>query len=166
MPPPGPKPRPALTVVREGNPGKRKPKEGVKLPPDTPPEPNWSDWFPVTNGRRADENGRARADARSAWRREVPVLAQQGLLATIDATVLADYCVTVARVSQCERDISINGVWVPGERGAQKNPSVTAANQYRQQLKFYIAELGLSPSSRTRLEGKGPDGEEDSPFDV
>jgi P27 family predicted phage terminase small subunit len=46
------------------------------------------------------------------------------------------------------------------------NPAVNAAAKYRQQLKTYVAELGLSPSSRTRLEGKGPDGEEESPFDV
>lgn len=163
---PGPKPRPTLSVVREGNPGKRPVKEGVRLPPETPTEPAWTDWFPVTRGRHAEANQRARTDARLEWRRTVPVLAAQGLLSRVDATLLADYCVTVARINLCERDISVHGVWVEGERGAQKNPSVTAANQYRGHLKFCVGELGLSPSSRTRLDGKGPDGEEDSPFDV
>lgn len=162
----GTKPKPALTIVREGNPGKRPIKEGLKLPPTTPEEPVWTDWFPVTNGAHAGDNQRGRDDARSAWRLVVPVLSAQGVLAKIDLCVLADYCITVARVNQCERDISVHGMWVEGERGAQKNPSVTAANQYRQQLKFYVGELGLSPSSRTRLDKGDPPGDDDNPFDV
>lgn len=163
---PGPKPKPVRQAEREGNPGKRAPKTGAKLAPHAPPEPDWRDWFQVTNGDHADDNGKCRAVASRTWQLIVPVLDAQGLLAQVDELVLADLCVCAARVHQCERDISRHGLWVDGERGAQKNPAVTAANQYRIQLKFYVAELGLSPSSRTGLpETEGVAGD-DSPYDV
>lgn len=164
---PGPAPKPRLQVVREGNPGRRPVKEGLKLPPKAPAEPDWREWFTVTSGPRSDENQVCRGIARATWRHVVPVLDAQGLLATIDATVLADLCVCVARIRLCERDISRRGLWVMGERGAVKNPSVTAANQYRTQLKFYVAELGLAPSSRGSLEPpKGGGDDDENPFDV
>ena len=44
---PGPVKKPALQIVREGNPGKRPVPETVKLPPATFDEPVWTDEFPV-----------------------------------------------------------------------------------------------------------------------
>lgn len=110
-------------------------------------------------------NQRARDVARAEWRRVVPPLDAIGLLTDVDYEALVDYCLVVARIDQCERDLSENGLWVYGERGAVKNPASTAINQLRSQLRFYIGELGLSPVARDSLnppEG-GDDGE--SPFD-
>lgn len=147
-----PRPRPSLQVVREGNPGHRPVREGLKLPPAELTEPDWLQTFPKVPGRdRAGEMRRARFVARREWRRVVPVLQKTAGLGAVDAAILHDLCVIVARLDQAERDISRNGIWVPGERGAQKNPCVTAAAGYRTQLKAYIGELGLSPSSRTKL---------------
>ena len=162
----GPKPKPHLQVVREGNPGRRPPKEGLKLAPGAPAEPDWRDWFGVTRGKAADDNRRARADARAAWFVIVPQLDIHGILASIDLGVLADTCVCWARIRQCERDVSRNGLSTWGTRGEVANPAVNAAAKYRQQWKFYVAELGLSPSSRTRLEGREAAGDDDNPFDV
>jgi P27 family predicted phage terminase small subunit len=111
------------------------------------------------------DNQRCRDVAREEWRRIVGVLDAQGLLALVDHEVLADYCRVVARIDQCERDISRNGVWVRGERGAQKNPSTTVVNQLRGQLKFYLGELGLTPVARDRLNPREADDDGDSPFD-
>lgn len=181
---PGPKRKSHLQVVKEGNPGKRPVKERAELPPAAPDEPDWSELFPskppektrrkldkLERLARSEQEEAAAVDVRCClvaaqeWRRIVPVLDAQGLLSTVDLTVLRDFCICWARIDMCERDISKNGVWVMGERGQQKNPSTTAANQYRTQLKFYVGELGLSPSSR--VEGQGEtDGEEDNPYDV
>lgn len=116
--------------------------------------------------KRAQENGkRARHVARTEWRRIVPILDEQGLLATVDATVLADHCVVVARIDELERDVSANGTWTHGERGAVKNPAVTALNQYRTQLRWSTKELGLTPLSRDAMpKGRVTDGEDDNPF--
>lgn len=164
---PGPKPKPELSIVREGNPGKRPIKEGAKLPPSCPDEPSWVTWFPATSGAQAPDNQLCRDTAKAVWAEVVPVLDRQGLLASVDTTVLVDLCVCVARIRQCERNISSRGLWVHSERGAVKNPAATIVNGYRTQLRAYVAELGLSPSARVRLEGSGGDSDgEDGPFEV
>lgn len=166
---PGPAPRPHLAVVREGNPGKRKEREGVKLPPaQAMPEPDWAEAFPYPPRVRSATRGeltRARNIARREWRNVVPVLVRSVGLADIDWTLVRDYCICVARIDQGERALSRDGMLQLGERGWQKNGWTTILGQYRAQLKTYIGELGLSPSARTRVPPAPPsDGEED-PFD-
>jgi hypothetical protein len=67
--------------------------------------------------------------------------------------------VCVARIDQCERRLSRDGLLLLGERGWQKNGASTVVGQYRQQLARYIGELGLSPSARGRI--TPPDGDDD-----
>ncbi|MFE5332552.1 phage terminase small subunit P27 family [Embleya sp. NPDC056575] len=158
--------RPPLQVVREGNPGKGVIREGVRLPPSPLVEPNWLDTFPtVEDPDQRAANTRCREIARREWRRVVPVLTLSAGLAAVDTQTVQDYCICVARIDQCERDLSTRGMVIQGERGWMKNGSTTIAGQYRQQLARYIGELGLSPSARGRLtppEG-GPD--DDDVFD-
>lgn len=49
---PGPAPRPALAVLREGNPGHRPVAEPVVLPPAEFEEPNWAREFPEAKAPR------------------------------------------------------------------------------------------------------------------
>lgn len=157
--------KPVLQVVREGNPSKRPIPESVVLPTADLPEPEWADVFPAVREKVQQAlNRRAREIARREWRRVVPVLKHAVGLAAVDANLLHDYCVCVARVDQCERDLSTRGMLIEGERGWQKNGATTIVSQYRAQLKVYIRELGLSPSART---GFSPpkDGDDDDPFD-
>lgn len=195
---PGPKPKPNLQVVREGNPqnrSKEKLERGLLLPPAALEEPDWAAWFPSSSAvsvprRRAketaeqtrlreelgerrrwelEENKRARADASRWWRAKVRVMARHGMVSELDDTILADAAVCVARIGQCERDVSANGLRQRGERGWTRNGSVTSAKAYRDQLKFYVAQLGLSPVARDGFAptggGEGDDDGE-SPFDV
>lgn len=165
---PGPAPKPYLQVVREGNPGQRKVNPGVVLPIEDFAEPDWAEIFPPVRGDKTvqDENRRAREVARREWRLVAPVLKHRAGLTGVDANVMRDYCVCVARIDQCERNISRLGLMTQGERGWVKNGACTIVAQYRGQLRTYIGELGLSPSSRTRL--KAPEGTDDDgadPFD-
>ncbi len=127
------------------------------------------EWLVTTSRETAermqDENRRAREVARREWRQIVPVLDAKGLLAPVDASLLVDHCVVVARIDQCERDISRNGMWTKGERGAVKNPCTTALNQLRSQLRWTCGELGLTPVARDSLGGGEDDGGEGGPFD-
>lgn len=193
---PGRKPKPPLQVVREGNPGKRPVREGVKLPPAALVEPDWASFFPASRlparpraprgaddeelkeyrrevahwqrlklAKEAAEFGREVASRE--WSRVVPVLQQMAGLTSVDRSTTVDYCVCVARLEWCERQLSIEGLVTMGQRGPCRNPLTTIASQYRTQLKAYIGELGLSPSARGRLtppEG-GDDGDDDDPFD-
>ncbi|MEU8196351.1 phage terminase small subunit P27 family [Microbispora amethystogenes] len=158
--------RPPLQVVREGNPGKRPVQPGVRLPPAELAEPRWLDTFPAVRNKELQAlNRRAREVARREWRRVVPVLRHTAGLAEVDAHLLMDYCVCVARIDQCERSLSAHGLLLLGERGWQKNGATTIVSQYRAQLKTYIRELGLSPSARAGM--TPPDGGDDGedPFD-
>jgi P27 family predicted phage terminase small subunit len=159
--------RPPLQVVREGNPGHRPVSEGVKVPPAELVEPDWLELFPAPRGNADVQavNRRCREVARREWRRVVPVLRVAAGLAEVDAMILTDYCVCVARIDQCEREISRRGLLQLGERGWQKNGATTIVGQYRTQLKAYIGELGLSPSARGRMTPPKGDDDEDDPFD-
>ena len=146
---PGPRPAPALKVVREGNPGKRPVRDTAVLPPAELSEPDWAGVFPPPPEKRATgETIRARNVARREWRRVVPVLIRSCGLADVDEVTVLDYCVCRARIDQGERALSRDGFLQLGERGWQKNGWTTILGQYRTQLARYIGELGLSPSSR------------------
>lgn len=213
---PGPAPRPALAVVREGNQGHHSSDRlsgGLKLKPNAPEEPSWSDWWPsvrlptvkalkgrwpveVIEGqfthieddkkrvylaearqrwlihteretaKRAQQiNRRARAVARTTWRRIVPILDAEGLLTDLDEPVLVELCRTNAQIDQAVRDIAERGMWVQGERGAMKNPSTTVVNQLRTHLKWLVGELGLSPVARDALPSSEDGSDGGGPFD-
>lgn len=103
--------------------------------------------------------------ARGEWRRVVPVLSKTVGLADVDLALVRDYVVCVARLDQCERALSAEGLLMQGERGMQKNGHTTIASQYRAQLKVYVRELGLSPSARTGMKPPGAEDDDDDPFD-
>lgn len=185
---PGPAPARRLTAVKEGKPSHHAAQpEPPKLPPAKPIEPDWLEVFPspakVARTLKGDAGKKARADgarlrgeatrarrvAREAWRRWARVLHAQGLLSEVDPEVLQDAAVEWAEIDRCTRDISRRGTWVEGERGAVKNPSVTAVAQHRTAFKNYAAALGLAPAYRVGLVSSwdpgGTRGEEEDPFD-
>lgn len=155
----GRKPKPALQVVREGNPGKRSVRDSVVLPPSALREPVWTDWFPGDG-----EMPRARETAGMLWRKLAPTLARSVGLVGEQQESLVEYCVTYARIEQGERALSIEGVVVITERGQVKNAWTTILNGYRSHLRSLIGELGLSPSAATRIT-KPPTDDDEDPFD-
>lgn len=159
---PGPKPKPALAVVREGNPGHRPVSEGATLPADLLVEPTWSELLP---GRSRPQQ-RARSTAAALWARLAPVLSASVGLVGAQQEVLVEYCITYARIEQGERALSMQGVLVESSRGGDvKNPWATVLNQYRRHLRALIGELGLSPSAASRLSGAAIDAYTDADDD-
>lgn len=169
---PGPKPKPRLEVVREGNAGKRPPRPELRLPPGAPPEPDWLAKFPAVRGDKeaTARSKRLREVARREWRSIVPALDRVGTLATVDRVALEEFCVCVARIDQGERALTLEGVTMEGERGKQRNGWLIGLAQYRTHLRFLVGELGATPSSRVGLTGvpDGGEGDDDagSPFDA
>lgn len=119
--------------------------KGVRLEPCAPREPDWTE--------KLGDNAYS-AGAAVEWARVVPILEREGIIARLDGRLLEDYCICCAQLDEANRAVAKHGF---GE-GA-KNPAVTAANQIRAQLKFYISEIGMSPTSRMRM--NLPDGDED-----
>lgn len=151
----GRKPKPALQVVREGNPGKRPVRDAVTLPPSALSEPDWH--VPFAGNKRAMK--RARATAHQLWTKLAPTLSRSAGLVGEQQEVLVDYIVTWCRIEQGEHALALDGVLVETERGWVKNPWTTVLNQYRSNLRSLIGELGLSPSAATRL--SPPAGDDD-----
>lgn len=158
----GPRPQPALQLVREGH----TPKPSIVVPEGELPEPDWLETWPATRDKVQQRvNARAREVARREWRRVVPVLIKAAGLGGVDAQILLDYCICVAQLDEANRDLATRGMLIQGERGWQKNGYTTIAAQLRTQLARYIGELGLSPSARTRLTPpKGAGDDEGDPF--
>lgn len=157
---PGRKPKPDLQVAREGNPGKRPVKDVAKLPPSALVEPDWMEKLPGT----ASEDVRLREITSGLWRKLAPTLSRSVGLVGEQQETLVDYCITYARIDQGERALSTEGVIVMTERGRVKNAWTTILNGYRAHLRSLIGELGLSPSSASRIT-KPVDDDEDDPFD-
>lgn len=156
---PGPKPKPPALQIVQGNPGHRPIPECPKPPPLAPTRPEWAKLIPGPG------NVGVRRDAAAEWRRVVPVLDHLGLLSTIDGALLTDYCLSWARLLQCERALSTEGLMVDsptadGEMNRKRNPLSLTAKEYRSALKTYVGELGLGPSSRGRLNTGGSDDED------
>jgi P27 family predicted phage terminase small subunit len=162
---PGPLPKPPALKLLEGNPGHRPIPDAPKPPPVAPRQPSWVKHLP---GADVADVRKAAADE---WKRVVPVLDHLGLLSTIDAALLTDYCLCWARLVQCERALSTEGlvveVDVTNKDGAvvgsrlARNPHSVTAKEYRSALKSYVGELGLGPSSRGRLNTGGADNADD-----
>ncbi|MFI9846511.1 phage terminase small subunit P27 family [Nonomuraea sp. NPDC051941] len=157
---PGPKPKPYLQAVREGNPGHKRLTPGMVLPASEPVEPDWADLFP---GERVDEL-QARRDAAEVWSRTAPMLARCAGLTSVQQDSLIDFCVTTARIRQCNRALSLEGLIIDGDRGRVRNPLCTVVSQLRQHWRSLMGELGLSPSAATRLTVP-EDEDDDDPFD-
>jgi P27 family predicted phage terminase small subunit len=154
---PGPRPKPYLAAVREGNPGHRVLSPGAVFPSDEPIEPDWEVLLP---GRSADAK-RVRADVREIWDRLCAQLVRSTGMNVYQQDAFVDLCVTGARIRQGERALSIDGPVIQGERGLVRNPWVTVLNQYRSHWRQLLAEFGLTPSAATRIVAPIEDDEDD-----
>jgi P27 family predicted phage terminase small subunit len=136
----------ALRVVR-GNPGRRR---------QTKTEPVVAPGIP-------DPPAFLSATALQEWQRVAPELAAAGLLTKLDRAGFSAYCATWACVVACEEDLKARGLTVSTTTRAGKpraypvpNPSLAILHRALAQLRAWIAEFGLSPASRSRIQVEKP----------
>lgn len=143
----GPKRKPGALHLANGNPSKLSAsdlKDSVQAPietPDCPPH-----LLP---------------DAKREWKRICPLLEELGLIAQIDMAVVAIYCQAYGRWKQAERKIAeLNKSDPAGEAGLigttpsgykQMSVWLMISNKAVEQMHRCFAEIGLSPSARTRV---------------
>jgi P27 family predicted phage terminase small subunit len=131
----GRRPKPTHLKLLQGNPGRRplnaaEPKPPVELPP--PP-----DYLNDT--------------AKQEWNHLGPQLVKLGLLTSIDRSAFAAYCTVYARWVEAEVALRQTGPVVRSPSGyPMLNPYYTVANQCLSQMRAYLTEFGMSPSSRSR----------------
>jgi P27 family predicted phage terminase small subunit len=92
--------------------------------------------------------GRAKAE----WVRIVPELIARKTFTTLDQSVLLAYCLTLARWLEAERIVAAQGAMVKTKSGAViQHPALAVANAAQKLHLKAAAELGLTPSARSRL---------------
>jgi P27 family predicted phage terminase small subunit len=131
----GRKPKPFLLKLTEGNRGHRKLKPGADLPAGPFESP-----FPLDGIARSEWN---RIVAAAYWFRET------------DSAAIADRCLCFQRMLEAEQDIRDRGAIVRTRNGKVTNPSIRIARAYRLSIQRYDAELGLTASSRGRVDVDG-----------
>ncbi len=139
----GRKPKPTSFKLIEGNPGRRPINGREPKPPAT--RPTCPAHLSPT--------------AKAEWKRVAGVLNQIGLLTQIDRTVLAAYCQAYGRWVEAERRLAETPPLLKTPAGyVQVSPWVTISNKQVELMTRLMAELGLTPSARSRLAIQVPTG--------
>lgn len=145
----GRKPKPTALKLAEGNPGKRRINPVEPLPPGSLPEapPHLS------------------TDGAAEWARLAQALNAIGLLTQIDRATLAAYCQCYGRWVEAERKLAETPAILRMPSGyVQQSPWLTISNKQLELMARFMAELGLTPASRSRLAVLVPSGR--SPWDM
>ena len=98
------------------------------------------------------------AVAREAWLDVVARLEGTGVITQAERPLLRLYATTVADLKTAEADLAVHGpIMLVGKQGyAQLSPYATLVRDLRKQIKAILTELGLTPSSRTKLKTTMP----------
>ena len=145
----GRKPKPTHIKLLTGNPGNRKINRK---------EPK------AAAGIRSCPSYLNRA-AKAEWKR-VMKEAPEGLLTELDRPVLAMYCQNVARIAELETIVEAEGFTFMSEKGyICQRPEMGMLKNLQTIQKGLCAELGFSPSSRSKVSVVPKKKEEDSTED-
>ncbi len=132
----GRKPKPTEVKRLTGNPGKRPLTGGVASAGGDPDMPDF-----------------LCPEAQEEWRRVLEDARPLGLLGRENRAVLALYCQAWARMTVAERHINEHGSVVPAPRTGvpMQNPHVSIARSAGDRVAKMAVEMGLTPSSRSRV---------------
>ncbi|MBI9042904.1 MAG: phage terminase small subunit P27 family [Anaerolineaceae bacterium] len=139
----GRKPKPTALKKLAGNPGKR---------PLNESEPEFEARM-MSVPRHLDD------EARREWRRVVRELFEVGLITKVDRAALAAYCQAWSRWVEAENDLQDQKLVLTSANGYRyPNPLIGIANTAMKDMKSFMAEFGMTPSSRSRVKVEKPEG--------
>lgn len=98
------------------------------------------------------------------WERVAATLDGMGVLTVADGEILARYADMWVWHRQCREFVEENGAFCTAPMGPKDHPEARRAERLAQQLLRMEAEMGLTPSGRTRIrvgsaeKGKGKTG--------
>jgi P27 family predicted phage terminase small subunit len=131
----GRKPKPARLKLIDGNPGKR--------PIGREPQPPASQ--PTCPAHLSPT-------AKAEWKRLAQMLNGIGVVTQADRAVLAAYCQAYGRWVEAERKLKETPPLLKTPAGyVQQSPWLSIANKQVELMMRCMAELGLTPTSRSRL---------------
>jgi len=92
--------------------------------------------------------------AHEEWDRLAGVLFRMGVLTTVDRAALAAYCQCYGRWVEAEEKLNATPMLLKTATGyVQQSPWLSIANKQLELMGRYMAELGLTPASRSRVAG-------------
>ena len=139
----GPPPKPTWMKRRAGNPGHRR---------INPREPS----FPVPEKLPAPPDFLCR-EAKREWKQLGPILLERRVLTEADLSAFTVLCQACGRWQQAERELAKKGSLITTPNGHKVlSPYLIIANQGLKQMKLWLAEFGLTPTSRTRIIASPP----------
>ncbi len=142
----GPAPKPTRLKALAGNPGKR---------PLNRHEPQPRSGLPRCPTQLSEE-------AKREWKRISQELERLGLLTVLDRAALSAYCQAWGRWIEAEERLRQHGVIVKSPNGFPvQSPYLAVANKAMAQMGKLLVEFGLSPSSRSRIQGPIDDPDDD-----
>ena len=95
------------------------------------------------------------------WDELCDTLDELNILTTADRSLLALYCQTYAEWMKLQQHVAEHGATIFNDKGnASQSPEAIQVHRYADRLLKMMAELGLTPSSRSRL--VAPKQEQDS----
>lgn len=132
----GPPRKPTAWRRMEGNRGKRAWNHAEPVPPEGVPD------CPPHLGE----------EARAEWYRLVDTLVEMGVVSVIDRAVLAAYCQAWGRWVEAEEKLREAPLLIRTPSGyVQQSPWLSVANRQMELMGRCMAELGLTPASRSRV---------------
>ncbi len=132
----GRKPKPTALKLIEGNPGKRPINKG---------EPKPRSEIPTCPAHLCPA-------AKAEWKRLAKMLYHLRIISHLDRAVLAGYCQAYGRWADAERAMKDTPLLIKLPSGyIQPSPWLGIANKQLELMQKFMAELGLSPASRSRV---------------
>ena len=132
----GPSPKPTAWRRQEGNRGKRA----------------WNHDEPVPPAGVPDCPTHLNDAGREEWYRLVDALVEMRVVTMVDRAVLAAYCQAYGRWVEAEEKLKETPVLIRTPSGyVQQSPWLTISNRQMELMGRYMAELGLTPASRSRI---------------
>jgi P27 family predicted phage terminase small subunit len=91
-------------------------------------------------------------EARAEWHRLVDTLVKMGVITIVDRAVLAAYCQAYGRWVEAEEKLMEAPLLFKTPSGyVQQSPWLNIANRQMELMGRYMAEIGLTPASRSRI---------------
>jgi P27 family predicted phage terminase small subunit len=132
----GPPRKPTAWRRMEGNRGKKAWNHAEPVPPEGVP----------------DCPEHLSEEAREEWHRLVETLVSMGVITIVDRAVLAAYCQAYGRWVEAEERLRETPLLIKTPSGyVQQSPWLGIANRQMELMGRYMAEIGLTPASRSRV---------------
>jgi P27 family predicted phage terminase small subunit len=95
--------------------------------------------------------------ARREWRRVTRELKAVGLVSKLDRAALAGYCDAYARWVEASNNLQQFGLILKSPSGFPiQSPYLAIVNRSLEQMRSFMVEFGMTPSSRCRIEVEQP----------